>query len=386
MKKNVLLLTGLEFFRDGYYAGLFILIPFIAKDIHLSLTQAGSLQSFIYVVGLIFSFPMHRLVEKISGMRLLIFCLLSFALTSFGLFFASNFFFLLFCFLFAGIGFCLYGSLAHGLFTKFVDKQERGKLIGNLMAVGDIAKVIAVSSFAFIVLHIGWRLLSVGIGITFTVVFLLYEMMHTSTVKMEEEKNVSEKISLGYILSHKEFLYVLLAGGLDMFANLPLYFLLPFLLFSKGLSAQSVGLVTGTYFFGNMISRLVSGRLVDKFGSVKIFIFSELVMVVMLILLVQASSLFFITLFAIGLGLITEASDPATATMSATIADKLGSFEKVFNVRATVSRVAVLVGPLLLGVIADHTSLAFSFYTIALSVLLAAIPAYLLLKEYPEVN
>ncbi len=384
MKRSISQLFGLEFFRDYFYAGLFILIPFIAKTLSLSLTQVGSLQSFIYLVGLILSFPVHFLIEKMNSMKLLNISLATFALASFGLFFTFNYYSLLVAFFFAGVGFCLYGSLAHGLLVKFADKEKRGKLVGNMMALGDIGKVVSASTFPFLVIQMGWKTLGLILGFLFTIIFIIYEILHTSNVKIQENEKNEKDTSLKYLFSHKEFIYVLFAGGLDMFANVPLYFLLPFLLFSKGLPAQLVGLITGTYFLGNMISRIVFGHLVDKHGSAKMFIICEILMAIILVLLVRSNSLTLIITFAVLLGLITEASDPATVTMSSKIADRLGSFEKVFNMRATVNRIATLAEPLLLGFIGDKLGLAWSFYTISFAVLLATIPAYLLLRDNPK--
>jgi MFS family permease len=384
MKRNISLLFGLEFLRDALYAGLFILLPFIAKDLHLSLTESGFVQSFIYLVGLIFSFPLHFIIGKFSSMKLLNISLATFALACFGLFMTFNYYSLLGAFFFAGLGFSIYASLAHGLLVKFADKEHRGKLVGNMMAVGDIGKVITSSTFASLVFFIGWKSLGLFLGIFFVIVFIVYEIMHTPEIKIKEKDISSQKVTLRYLFSHKEFLYVLAIGGLDMFANVPLYFLLPFLLLFKGLPTQMVGLITGTYFLGNTISRLIFGRLVDKHGSIRMFIFAEIIMAIMLVLLVQSHSLMTISICAILLGLITEASDPATVTMTSKIADKIGSFEKVFNARAFVNRLMTLIGPFLLGFIGEKLGLQWSFYTIALAVLLATIPAFLLLKKNPK--
>ena len=54
MLDRVKLLSVLHILNDGYQASFLLLLPFIAKDLNINLTQIGTLGTFLYGFEIIF--------------------------------------------------------------------------------------------------------------------------------------------------------------------------------------------------------------------------------------------------------------------------------------------------------------------------------------------
>src|SRR6266480_8091118 len=72
MKKNFLLLNILHIFNDGYEASFLLLLPFIAKDLHINLAQVGILGTINNALSIIIAFPAGVLAAKYGGLKTLI--------------------------------------------------------------------------------------------------------------------------------------------------------------------------------------------------------------------------------------------------------------------------------------------------------------------------
>src|SRR5258708_34910431 len=79
--KSLIFLNILHIFNDGSKVGMIILLPFIAKDLHINLTQVGLLGTTLNVCLIFFAIPAGYLSAKIGGIRTLLFALV---LYSFG--------------------------------------------------------------------------------------------------------------------------------------------------------------------------------------------------------------------------------------------------------------------------------------------------------------
>src|SRR5258706_2918592 len=158
MKLKLSLAYTFEFLRDGFYVGIFLLLPFIVKDIHLTFIQAGSLQSTINILYLLLAVPIVSLLFKYGEIKILLASILLYALGFLGFFFVNSYSSLLLVFLIFGISFSFYSIISNHIRATWFNSDTRGKDLGNLMAVGDVAKVIFSTLTAFFAVLIGCRI------------------------------------------------------------------------------------------------------------------------------------------------------------------------------------------------------------------------------------
>ena len=80
MRSKTFYLSILHFFNDGFSAALLLFLPFIAKDLHLSLFQVGSLSSSLSVMAVVLALPSAFLAKKFGGFKMLILAVLIYGL------------------------------------------------------------------------------------------------------------------------------------------------------------------------------------------------------------------------------------------------------------------------------------------------------------------
>lgn len=287
-----------------------------------------------------------------------------------------------------GIGFSFYTVISPQLITTWSRKESLGKELGNLMATGDVAKALFSVLIAFFVGLVGWRMTSLSIGITTGILFLIFSFLYYKKIgskEIDEEriKKDVQPISYQYFLSQKKFALALLANALDMAVNIPLYAFLPFFLLYKGVPPIWLGIFTGFYYVGNIVSRVVFGRLVDKKGNAKIFIFLEAAMAFIIFLLILSPTLIFTGFLALTLGFITEGTDPATLSMVATSLEHLQNSKKAYSIRAITNGITKTLSPLILGIVASKIGIQGTFYTLVFVTLLPIIPAWMFMRIKP---
>ena len=110
MKKNILYLNILHVLNDGYQVSFVLLLPFIAKDLHISLTEVGVLGSMMYMFNLVLSLPAAYISEHIGGFRVLILSLVAYSLGFIFTSFAPSFVFLFIYFLLGGVAILCRGA------------------------------------------------------------------------------------------------------------------------------------------------------------------------------------------------------------------------------------------------------------------------------------
>ncbi len=387
MKTKILLAYIFEFFRDGFYVGIFLLLPFIVKDIHLNLLQAGSLQSAINILYLLLAIPIVTLLFRYGEIRILLISILLYALGFIGFFYVNSYISLLLIFLIFGVSFSFYSIISNHIRATWFDKETRGKDLGNLMAVGDVGKVIFSSLTAFFAVLIGWRYISLTIGIIAAITFFIFSILLRKTyLPKTDEIDNKFKPKYSYFLKQKLFVFALLAGSLDEGINTPLYAFLPFLLLHKGVSPIYVGFVAGFYYFGNIISRLIFGRLVDRIGDAKVLIILEIIMSILIFSIASFSSITTVGIIAFILGIITEGTDPATYSMTAHSLEKIEQPQKASGIKTIFNGISKIFFPFLIGLIATQMGIVWGFYILAIASLLPIIPAWLYLKEKTDLN
>ena len=367
----------LHILNDGFYASLFLFLPFLTDEFGMSLTQAGLLGTVVNSIGIFCALPAGYLTTRIGGIRLLILSVILYGIGYIGTGLASTYPWLFPMFVIAGIGFGFFHPVAFGLVTRISTAGNRGKNMGNFTAVGDVGKIGISSLLTFIVVAIGWRQTAMiygGVAITIALVFVVFlEKQHHI---VEKSTGQNALVGMWDIFVHPRFFLAMLTSFLDVFSGASLFVFLPFLLLARGIDAAFLGTFSAVFFLGNLFGKSVLGRFADRFKSAKVIIASELCMAVCIVALALSTSIVVIVFCSVILGMFTKGTVPVIQTMVAESSDHHGQFEKSFAVSGLIGSIALTIAPVALGVIADQWGIVAAFYAMAVTAALAIIPAF----------
>lgn len=167
----------LHVLNDGFNASLLLLLPFIAMDLQLNLTQVGLLGTIANSLGILFAIPAGYIATRVGGLRTLSIALLLYALGYLGTGLSVNYLALFPMFILAGIGFGLFHPIGFALVAKYSNKENRGMQMGNFTAIGDVGRIGIAAILTFIIVYIGWRATAVSFSIL-TILTALFFSSH----------------------------------------------------------------------------------------------------------------------------------------------------------------------------------------------------------------
>ncbi len=376
MNFQFILLYILHIFNDGYQVAFLILLPFIAKDLGINLTQVGSLGSIIYIMEMIFSLPAGYLAARFDGLKILTALMFLFGIGFSGLFFTSSLVTLLFPFFVVGIAYGMFHPIGFSLVAKWAESHTRGRQLGDFTAIGDIGRIALPAIITYLVVLIGWKSTSLAFGISAFVLFLVALLLYHKHKKISTEtEEQHSNVSIIQLLKNGKYMLAVIASMLDSISSSSLFIFLPFLLLKKGITPSILGSFAAAYFIGNFLGKSAIGRLVDRFGNAVVFISAEILMAVFIVLLTLTKSPIFIVVFSIIVGALTKGTVPARTAMGIEALVGHKRFEKAISLSAFFITAGGSVAPLLYGRIADVWGINATFYTSASIALLAIIPA-----------
>ncbi|MFA6533210.1 MAG: MFS transporter [Patescibacteria group bacterium] len=380
MKNKLTQIFALHFFNDGFLASIILLLPFIAKDLSLSLTQIGFLSSIFSLSGILLSLPVGYLGSRFGAIKILVFTIIFYGL---GFLFTSlshSYVFLIFAFTIMSIAFGSFHPVSFSIVANLSRKEKLGRTVGDFTAIGEFGRICLSGFVSFIAFSIGWQKTSFIYVIISGILLSVFLFLHFKNEKIDRTENLNSKnqkhINFVEVIKNKGFLLVLLINFFDNLASSALFIFLPFLLIFKGINPSVLGAFTSAFFLGTLIGKMGLGRLTDKFKNIKVFIYAELLMILFIILLTYSNSIFFIITFSIILGSLTMGTAPVRTTMVAETNEHHGSYEKAFAVGSFVASLSSALAPIILGYVADLYGIINSFNLAAIFALFAVFSTY----------
>ena len=252
--------------------------------------------------------------------------------------------------------------------------------MGIFAATGDIGRIAFAAAVTFIIGLTSWRFTSFLYGIAALFLFLfcfIYALRRNDGNKGTASKG---KKKLDYsILKKKAFGLSNVASFLDSFANASLFIFIPFLLTFRGIDAAFIGVFTSVFFVGNLLGKVIMGRLTDRVKEEYLFIGCECCIFIALIILALNPSAVIISILALILGFFTKGTVPILSTM---IAQSVGEteYEAAYSVNSLSTSIANTLAPLFFGLLADILGVQAIFFACGIAALLATIPAIVLVK------
>ncbi len=380
------LLTTLHVFNDGYMATMPMILPFISNEISLSLTQIGILGGAFRLLSIILALPISTVGKAIGHFKVLFIAMIFYAVGFILLSFTSSFMLILGAFLVAGVGFGSFHTLAFSAVASLATDTNRGRIMGNFTAWGDLGRTGITSLMTIVVVLIGWRSLSISYGIFAIVLLLLLVTFYLKIPTLRFKKHDTTPISIIMLLQSKKFILLIYTSILDSFASFSLYLFMPFLWVANGFPLNWLWIFTATFFLGNFMGKAVLGRLVDRFRGVNVFITAEVLMAMSIVLLLFAHTLPLFVMMSVILGAFTTGTAPVIQTIVADTVDSPDSYEKAYGFREVTSGIASSIAPVLLGYFSDTYGLPSAFIVCAIFALFALFPALLLRRQLVPVG
>ena len=375
-----MLLPILHLFNDGYLAAMPLVLPFAAEEFSIPLSMVGLLGSLLSFSGIILALPAGAAAARFGAVRLLSFAVLCYSIGFLLLGTAGGIAAIFAAFILGSIAFGIFHPIAFSAVAKESSSSQLGRNMGIFAATGDIGRIAFAAAVTFIIGLTSWRFTSFLYGIAALFLFLfcfIYALRRNDGNKGTASKG---KKKLNYsILKKKAFGLSNAASFLDSFANASLFIFIPFLLTFRGIDAAFIGVFTSVFFVGNLLGKVIMGRLTDRVKEEYLFIGCECCIFIALIILALSPSAVIISLLALILGFFTKGTVPIVSTM---IAQSVGEteYEAAYSVNSLSTSIANTIAPLFFGLLADILGVQAIFFACGIAALLAAIPAIVLVK------
>ena len=375
-----MLLPILHLFNDGYLAAMPLVLPFAAEEFSIPLSMIGLLGSLLSFSGIILALPAGAAAARFGAVRLLSFAVLCYSIGFLLLGTAGGIAAIFAAFILGSIAFGIFHPIAFSAVAKESSSSQLGRNMGIFAATGDIGRIAFAAAVTFIIGLTSWRFTSFLYGIAALFLFLFCFIYALRRNDGNKETASKSKKKLDYsILKKKAFGLSNAASFLDSFANASLFIFIPFLLTFRGIDAAFIGVFTSVFFVGNLLGKVIMGRLTDRVKEEYLFIGCECCIFIALIILALSPSAVIISLLALILGFFTKGTVPIVSTM---IAQSVGEteYEAAYSVNSLSTSIANTIAPLFFGLLADILGVQAIFSACGIAALLASIPAIVLVK------
>ncbi len=295
--------------------------------------------------------------DRFDRKKLLLFFYAGFILGTFLCGIAPNFYFLLFARIVTGLFGGVIGSIVMAITTDLFPFSMRGRVMGVLQSAFAGSQILGLPIGLYLSAHWGWHapfLMIVGMAALVGVIIIANLKPIDSHLKLQSDRNPFHH--LRDTIATPRYLLAFAATG---FLSIGGYMLMPF---SSAFSVNNLGismkelpivyLVTG---FGAIITGPLVGKLSDKFGKYRVFLFGAVMTIIMALIytrlgvtplpmVILVNVLLFVGIFSRMI--------PAQAMMSAVpAADSRGAF---MAINSSLQQIAGGVGSVVAGMIVSQ--------------------------------
>jgi MFS family permease len=363
--------SSFHFLDDGFADSIYLLLPFIAAELHLSFSQVGLLKGVFSGAMSLFQLPMSLLGEKVGELTVIAggnfgltggFLLLSWA---------YSFPAILFCFIFSKAAAGGQHALGSSILSKVFESSGRRAAMGTYNFAGDIGKVCIPFLVATAINLWGWRqgiyVLSIaGMAAGCVLWILAVKIRATPPLAKTIAKSVQKDSRWG-IQNWKSFSALLTIGILDLSVRNVLLTFLPFLLLVKGIPESKFGYALTLLFAGGAAGKFICGILAERFGIISMVISTEaLTGVGILALLWTSSPVILILLPLVGIVL-----NGTSSVLYATVAEIIspGGRSRGYGLYYAITQSFGALSPMIFGLVTDSFGLSFTLLATTLMAL-----------------
>jgi predicted MFS family arabinose efflux permease len=361
-----------HFLDDGFTDSIYLLLPFIAAELHLSFSQVGLLKGVFSASMSLFQVPLSLLGERVGELTVI-------ACGTFGL--AAGFLFLSMAYSFPTIFFSLIfakGTAAgqHGLgssvLSRVYETSGRRTAMGTYNFSGDVGKVALPFLVALMINLWTWRqailILSLGGIVAGTILWILAGKMGALPPRPQFQEKLPLEGSRWGVRDPKGFSALLTIGVIDISARMALLTFLPFLLLQKGISATQIGFALTLLFMGGAMGKFACGVLAEWLGIIPMVVGTEVLTAVGILSLHWSSaSVIWFLLPLVGIVL-----NGTSSVLYATVAEIITPTgrSRGYGLYYAVTLGCGAISPVIYGLVTDFLGLSFTIISTGLMVLL----------------
>jgi FSR family fosmidomycin resistance protein-like MFS transporter len=357
-----------HFIDDGFADSIYLLLPFVAAELHLSFSQVGLLKGVFSGAMSLLQLPMSLLGERVGELTVV-------SLGVFGL--AGGFLLLSWASTFLSVFLTLIlakGTAAgqHGLsssvLSRVFETSGRRAAMGTYNFSGDVGKVAVPFLLALLINWVGWRqgvfLLSLGGIAAGAVLWALARNEKAEFSLPKTEAKQESKVKGWGIRDPKAFSALLAIGILDIATRSSLLTFLPFLLLQKEVPAAHLGFALTLLFAGGAAGKFGCGILAEWFGIIPMVVVTEALTTIGILSLFWASSLgiWFLLPFV---GVVLNGTSSVLYATVAEIISPMGR-SRGYGLYYAITLGAGAGAPVIYGLVTDMLGLTFSLVCIAL--------------------
>ena len=356
---------------DGFADSIYLLLPFIAAELHLSFSQVGFLKGVFSGAMSLLQLPMSLLGERVGELTVI-------AAGTFGL--TGGFLLLSWVSTFPTVLLTLIlakGTAAgqHGLSSSVLSRvfeiSGRRAAMGTYNFSGDVGKVAIPFLLALLINWLGWRegvfVLALGGIAAGGVLWGLGRNERTHSPAPQAEPRQKNKGSGWGISDPKAFSALLTVGVLDASTRSALLTFLPFLLLEKGIPASQVGFSLTLLFAGGAAGKFACGILAEWFGVIAMVVVTEALTAAGILALfwVSPAGLWVLLPFV---GVVLNGT---SSVLYATVAEIIspGGRSRGYGLYYAITLGASAAAPIIYGLVSDFQGLSFTLTAVALMTL-----------------
>lgn len=368
---------GLHVVHDGISNLLYVLLPYVAQQFGLSLTQVGSVRAAYSLAMGMFQVPAGLLAERV-GERLV---LISGTILT-GLLFAispylSGFFLFLVVMFLVGTAQAVQHPLCSSLVSRAYSQGGQRGALGTYNFAGDVGK-FGIAGIAGFLIGWGtpWQSTVVVTGVlTFVMGLGIWVMLNRLNIgarparetSSSSEQTEGEKRAWG-IRDRSAFTSLCIIGVIDNSTRTGLLTFVAFLMAAKGVEAKWVALSIPAVIAGGMLGKLACGFVADRWGVYRTVIATELATCIGIFCIVFApGNIGFWTLPVLGV-VLNGTSSVLYGTIGELVDEERQS--RTFGVFYTLSSLSGMVAPLVYGIVGDATDVSTAMLITGAAVLL----------------
>ena len=308
------------------------------------------------------------------------------------------------CMLLVMAGFAVFHNLSFSYITANTDRSRLGRAMSDFTAIGDVGRIPLVSFAAFAAAYSvgsmpGWRAICLAYGAVAICAGLWLYCTRGSFAEANENGDAATSATAAAaatpaappakparrnpfaafaILKNRAVLLAMLGSMLNAFSNDRIFTFLPLLLVAKGMDATTIGSFALGFTLGSFAGKMACGRLIDIFGTRKIFITAGLTLTLLLCALLSSSNLVLTLLLALTIGIVTKGTVPVIQTIITEPVQGAQNYEAIFTVNSFGRGITNILTPTLFGGLAALWSLDAVYLLMAAVAALSIVPVLLM--------
>ena len=308
------------------------------------------------------------------------------------------------CLMLPMAGFATFHNLSFSYITSNTERSRLGRVMSDFTALGDVGRIPMVSFAAFAAAYSlgsleGWRAVCLAYAALALCAALWLFCAKSSfdapaanpaatdapTTEAQAGQQTAapqaarrNPFAAFVVLKNRSVFLAMLASMLNAFSNDRIFTFLPLLLMGKGIDAKTIGSFALGFTLGSFVGKMACGRLIDIFGTRKIFIFAGLTLTLLLGALLHTNNLALTLLTALAIGIVTKGTVPVIQTIITEPVQGAQAYEAIFSVNSFGRGITNILTPTLFGGIASVWSMDAVYMLMAAVAALSIVPVVLM--------